>query len=177
MTAPSRNELTIAVIGLLGVIFTGVVSNWDKIFSPTRNTMNPVISDDINVQFRYYVESSGFRASLEALEKSKAERYRLELKADPDTVNCMLDMGLQTTQLVDIAVNALKSHFTLEEIKELNRINANPVMIRLAEKQPAITLDAVKGLQDALERNKRRNMVLAGNNKTRGAQNPACPSP
>ena len=176
MAAPSRNELIIALIGLCGVIFTGVVSNWDKISFATRTATNSaIVSDDINVQVRYYVETSGFRSGMEALEKQQAENYKREYKADPDTVNCMLDMGLQSNQLVDIAVNALKSHFTVEEMKKLNRINASPIMVRLAEKQPAIALDLVKGVRDAMERAHRRNLAIAGGNRKKDPQSLTCP--
>ncbi|CAI8792560.1 hypothetical protein [Pseudomonas sp. IT-P218] len=171
--ASRRNEIVIAVIGLLGVIF----SNWDKISSSVSPASNaPVTSDDINVQARYYIESSGIRASMEALDKARAERYRLEYKADPETINCMLDMGLQNSQLIDIAVTTLKNHFTLEEIKELNRIESSPLMRRVAEKQPAIALDLTKGLQEAADRAHRRNLALAGTNRKKTTQSTACPT-
>lgn len=177
MAAPRRSEIIIAAIGLVGVIVTALASNWDKISSAGGNTSNaPIASDDINVQLRYYVDSNGLRAAMESLEKARAERLRIQYKADPDTVNCMLDMGLPTSQLVDIAVNALKGHFTLEEIKELNRISASPIMKRLAEKQPAISLDLVKGLEEAFERAHRRNVALAGNRRDSGKQSTACPA-
>jgi hypothetical protein len=176
MAGNRKSEITIAAIGLVGVIVTAVASNWDKISSPSSASNLPIASDDINVQLRYYVESTGLRTTLESLEKAKAERYRLQYKADPDTVNCMIDMGLQSSQLIEIAVNSLKGHFTLEDIKELNRINASPVMKRLAEKQPAISLDLVKGLEEAFERAHRRNIALAGNNRISGKQSVACPA-
>ncbi|AZF01812.1 hypothetical protein C4J95_4381 [Pseudomonas orientalis] len=177
MAGPSRSEIIIAVIGLVGVIVTALASNWDKISSVGNNSSNsPITSDDINVQLRYYVDSTGLRTSMESLEKTRAERYRLQYKADPDTVNCMLDMGLQSSQLIDIAVNALKGHFTLEEIKELNHINASPFMKRVAEKQPAISLDLVKGLEEALERTHRRNVALAGKRRDSGKQSTTCPA-
>ena len=177
MARPSKNEITIAAIGLVGVIVTAIASNWDKISSSSSNASNsPITTDDFDTQVRYFVESNGLRASMESLERARAERLRLEYKADPDTVNCMLDMGLQTSQLIDIAVNAFKGHFTLEEIKELNRIHASPVMKRLAEKQPAIALDMVKGVEAAFERAQRRNIALAGNNRGRGKQSAACPT-
>ena len=177
MAAPSRNEITIAVIGLLGVIFTAVASNWDKISSTTRSATNSaIVSDDINVQLRYYVETSGIRSGMEALERDRAERYKREYKADPDTVNCMIDMGLPVSQLVDIAINTLKKHFTLEEIKEMNRVNASPVMMRVAEKQPAIAVDLAKGLEEAVERAHRRNLALAGGNRKKQTQSLTCPA-
>lgn len=173
----TRNEIIIAVIGLVGVISTGVFSNWDKLFSPSRTaSTSPVVSDDINVQVRYLVETSGFRDAMEALEKQRAERYRLEFKADKDTVDCMLDMSIPTNQLVDIAVAAIRKHYTLEEVKELNRINAMPAMVSAASKQAAISLDLVSGLEEAAQRMKRRNLALAGANRTTTQQSSACPT-
>ncbi|MCO7538206.1 hypothetical protein NJH24_25910 [Pseudomonas asiatica] len=173
----TRNGIIIAAISLVGVITTGVFSNWDKLFSPSRTATNsPVVSDDFNVQVRYYIETSGFRNAMEALEKQRAERYRLEFKADKDTVDCMLDMSIPTNQLVDIAVDAIRKHFTLEEIKELNRINAMPAMVSAASKQAAISLDLVSGLEDAAQRMKRRNLALARANRTTAQQSAACPT-
>jgi len=177
MASATRNEIIIAVIGLVGIIFTAVISNWDKLSSPSRTATNsPVVSDDINVQIRYYIETTGFRNALEALEKQRAERYRLEFKADRDTVDCMLDMSIPTNQLVDIAVDAFRKHYTLEEIKELNRINALPAMVSLASKQAAISLDLVSGLEEAAQRMKRRNLALANGNRTKAQQSAACPT-
>lgn len=113
---------------------------------------------------------------MEALEKQRAERYRLEFKADKDTVDCMLDMSIPTNQLVDIAVDAFRKHFTLEEIKELNRINAMPAMVSAASKQAAISLDLMSGLEDAAQRMKRRNLALARANRTSAQQSAACPT-
>ena len=174
MAAPSRNEIIIAVIGLVGVIFTGVVSNWDKISSASRN--GPIVSDDINVQLRYFAETSGLRESLVALEKANAERLKHQFRADPQTVNCMLDMGPSTNQMMEIAVGSLKNHFTLDEIKELNRINSLPAMVKYAEKQPAITLDLLNGLEEAGERANRRNAAIARSSKKKDADSAACPA-
>lgn len=176
MAGSRRNEIIIAVIGLLGVLFTGAVSNWDKIFPAHNATNYPVASDDINIQARYYVETTGFRSALEAVEKARAERYRREYKLSPETVDCMMDMNIPTTQLVDIATNVLKAHFTLEEIKELNRIESNPLLRRAAEKQPAITLDVLKGIEEAAERARRRNLAIAGAERRVAQQSTACPA-
>lgn len=173
----TRNEIVIAVIGLVGVLSTGVLSSWDKVFPPSHTaTKSPVVSDDINVQIRYYIETTGFRNAMEALEKQRAERYRLEYKADRDTVDCMLDMSVPTNQLIDIAVDAFRKHYTLEEIKELNRINALPAMVSLASKQAAISLDLVSGLEEAAQRMERRNLALANANRTKAHQSAACPT-
>lgn len=172
-----KNEIIIAVLGLLGVIFTAVISNWDKLSSPSPVATNSaVVSDDINVQIRYFIETSGFRNAMEALEKQRAERYRLQFKADRDTVDCMLDMSMPTNQLIDIAVDAFRKHYTLEEIKELNRINSTPVMVSLAAKQAAIALDLTKGLEEAAQRMQRRNLALAGRDRTEAQQSAACPT-
>jgi len=164
----------IAVIGLCGVVFTGAVSNWDKISPSTPNY--PVASDDINVQARYYIESTGFRAGLDAVEKARAERYRREYKVSSETVDCMIDMGIPTTQLVDIATNVLKAHYTLEEIKEMNRIASLPIMRKVAERQPAVGLDLVNGIEDAAERARRRNLAIAGGERKVVQQSTACPA-
>jgi len=170
MAGSRRNEIIIALIGLIGV----AVSNWDKIFPSAAN--NPVPSGDINVQARYYVESAGLRTGLEAIEKARAERYRREFKLSSETVDCMIDMDIPTTQLVEIATNVLKAHFTVDELKELNRIEATPLMRRVAEKQPAIALDLVKGIEDAAERARRRNLAIAGGERKVVQRDSACPA-
>jgi hypothetical protein len=176
MASVSRNEIVIALIGFLGVAFTAAVSNWDKISSHGSTSSAPIVSDNIDVQIRYFIETSGFRSAMDALEKQRAERYKLEYKADKDTVNCMLDMSIPPNQLVEITVEAFRKHFTLEEIKELNRINATPAMADFAAKQAAISLDLVSGLEEAAERARRRDMAIARGNKNLVAQSPACPS-
>ncbi len=174
--AVTRNEIIVALIGMAATVSTGLISNWDKITSTAHQPTNPaVLSDDINVQLRYFVETSGLRTSLEAMDKARAERLRLQYKADKDTVNCMQDVRIQNSQLIDVAVEALKGHVTLEEIKELNRINASPAMINFAAKQPAITLDMLHGIEELSERMHRRNLAIAGRNSG-NAQALRCPS-
>ena len=174
MAGSRRNEIVIAIIGLVGVIFTAVISNWDKISPSTANY--PVASDDINVQAQYYIESTGLRATLEAFEKARVERYRREYKVSAEEADCMIDLGIPATQLVSIATNVLKAHYTLDELKEMNRIASLPLMRRVTEKQPAIGLDLFKGVEEAAERARRRNLAIAGGERKVAQQSTACPA-
>jgi hypothetical protein len=70
----------------------------------------------------------------------------------------------------------MAAHYTLEELKELNRLESSPLMRRVAEKQPAIGLDVIKGIEAAAERARRRNLAIAGGERKVAQQDTACPA-
>ncbi|MFG0528980.1 DUF2059 domain-containing protein [Pseudomonas sp. yb_2] len=168
MTSPTRKEITIALIGFAGVVLTALLSNYDKIFTGTTTQSNynsEVVNGDINIQLRQLIETSGMRASLEAIEKNRLEQYKAKYKASQEELNCIADVGLQNNQLIDILVEALRKNLSLKDIQELNKFYTSSAMVNYISKQPAITLDMIHGLEEAMARNHRRNIALAGTNR------------
>ena len=159
-----RNEIIIALIGLLGVIFTAIASNYDKFFVDNK-IINKHISpyeniEDIGMQLRYFVEVSGFRDSLEEMDRITAEKYKLKYGATNIVVDCILDNRIQKEQLIELFVETMKSHITLEQIKDINNLYSSESMKSYNKSSPLIVRDLVAGIDRLYERMHIRNQSI-----------------
>lgn len=158
-----RNEIIIALIGLSGVIFTAVVSNYDKLFQSDseKAASFPYESvEDIDMQIRYFVEVSGFRAALDEMQKVAAEKYKLKYGATEAEVNCVLDNQIQNEQLIELFVETMRNHISLEQIKDLNRIYSSESMKSYNKASPLIVRDLINGIDKLYERMHIRNQAV-----------------
>ena len=163
MAIAHRNEIIIAVIGLVGVIFTAVLSNYDRLFGDTPESahVSPYENvDDINMQLRYFVEVSGFRDSLEEMEKVTAEKFKQKYGATDTEINCILDNQIQTEQLVEVFVETMKNHVTLQQIKDLNRLYSSETMKSYTKSSPLIVRGFIAGIDKLFERMYVRNQAI-----------------
>ena len=69
---PRGSEITIAIIGALGVLAAALLSNWNQIFHPERHvqaeaTYSP--TDNFETELRHYFDLSGARVGLETMQK------------------------------------------------------------------------------------------------------------
>lgn len=81
-----RNEIVIAIIGLVGALVTGFLSNWDKVF-PKQNTFQATYSGyrptgDFETELRYYFEVSGTRAALESTQRQLVQNAKISLLSE-----------------------------------------------------------------------------------------------
>ena len=155
-----RNEIVIALIGLVGVIFTAIASNYDKLFSEPVSPYENI--DDIETQLRYYVDISGIRKALEEMDKSVAERYKQKYQVSEAEINCMMDIRLQKEQLIELFIRVNKQHVSLKQIKDINRFYSSESMKSFNSLSPIISRDLFIGMSELYERLHIRNRALAG---------------
>jgi len=83
MTAEAKksrsNEIIIAILGLVGVLATAVISNWDKMF-PNRGTVAARYegyrpTGNFETELRYNLEVTGARKSFEGIPKLVATMF------------------------------------------------------------------------------------------------------
>jgi hypothetical protein len=161
----NRKEIIIALIGLAGVIFTAVASNTDKLFgegSEAKNVATFESNNDIDVQLRYFVEVSGLRDSLETMKRIKIEKLKQQHQTTEEAIQCVLDNQIQNEQIIEVMVGALKSHITLEEIKEINKFYSSKSMQSYVKASPLVTRDLIDGIDNLYERMYVRNMAIIG---------------
>ena len=177
MNFPHRNEIIIALIGLIGVIFTAVVSNYEKIFdekSENESSFPYEKIDDLDMQLRYFIEVSGFRNSMEEMRKVSAEKYRMKHGASDTVVNCVLDNQIQTEQLIELFISVHKNHITLQQVKDLNRLYSSESMKSYSKSSPLIVRELISGIDAIYERMHIRNMAISGANKKQSDE--SCPA-
>jgi hypothetical protein len=149
-----RNEVIIATIGLFGVLITGTLSNWDKLF-PKENLMQATYSGyrptgNLETEFRYYIEVSGLRQGLELMQKqllSNAEAQAItENPSDAEEIRKVFSIiGKEAIKLDDVIREMLpvyEKYFSLAELQELNKFYSTEIMQGLMKKSPLIAQDA-----------------------------------
>ena len=177
-THSKRNEVIIAIIGLVGVLVTGVLSNWDKLF-PKDNLVQATYSGyrptgNFETELRYYFEVSGVRTMLEAMQEQLTQRTKADLVSKfPErarTINTVFDAvtkeAIRLEEVIQELLPVYQKHFSLNEIQELNKFYSTEVMQGMVKKMPLVTQDAaplqVKLMNAYLQRFEERLKVELG---------------
>jgi Uncharacterized protein conserved in bacteria (DUF2059) len=163
-----RGEVIIAIIGMVGVVLTGVFSNWDKLFPP-QNVVQATYSGyrptgNFETEFRYFFDVSGSRQALEHMQKQVLLNSKnAALSQDPGSAKeierAFEVIEKESIKLDDVMREVLpiyQKHFTLAELQELNKFYSTEVMQGMTKKLPLVTQDAapvqVRMMNDYLER-------------------------
>ena len=149
-----QNEITIAVIGLLGVLVTATFSNWDKMFpNPEEIRVNFSgyrATGVFETELRYFFEVAGLRSWVENTQQQLVVTMRNDLiKEYPDKVteiNMILDASLEEAPTIDDIIKALlpvyRNYYTIEELQELNKFYSTEIMQNMVRKTPALMQEA-----------------------------------
>jgi hypothetical protein len=147
MTA-GRSQTAIALIGLVGVLTTGVLSNWDKLFSHvvTATYQGYKPTGDFETELRYHFEITGERKNSEDEVRRNVDAMRSILLAkkpdDAKVINQAMEAVLEVAPKFEDAVALLlpiyKKYYTVAEIQELNKFYSTDIMQQMVKKDPLI---------------------------------------
>src|SRR5215475_10793484 len=110
-----RSEVLIAVIGLVGVLATGVLSNWDKLF-PKHDVVAATYSGyrptgDFETEFRYYFDVSGSRLAIESMQRQFLQQMKTNLisqnPSDAEEIGKAFDIIASEGLTVDDVIKAI----------------------------------------------------------------------
>jgi hypothetical protein len=154
MARSKKNEITIAVIGLLGVLATATFSNWDKLF-PRKGEIRASYSGyratgDFETELRHYFDVSGTRKTVESMQKQLANNFRLTLKSkypkDAEKIDAAMNVALEEAISIDEIIRKLlpvyRNHFTIPELQELNKFYSTEIMQNMVRKMPLLAQEA-----------------------------------
>jgi hypothetical protein len=120
MTA-GRSQILIALIGLVGVLTTGVLSNWDKLFSHvvTVSYQGYKPTGDFETELRYFGRRKndgkqlleGVRSDLIAANPQNAEKINKQL-------NAALEATLTFDETVAVMVPIYEKYYTVKQIQD-----------------------------------------------------------
>ncbi|MGH9238813.1 MAG: DUF2059 domain-containing protein [Vicinamibacterales bacterium] len=161
-----RSEVAIATLGLLGVIITGTLSNWDKLFGTVVEAKYSGYrpTGTFETELRYYFEVAGVRQASESMQAQLLGSIKADLLAknpdDADEIASIVEAAAkEAPQLDDILrdlVPVYQKHFSLQEIQELNKFYSTELMQGLVRKVPLLNQDAapiqVKMMNEFMER-------------------------
>lgn len=148
-----KNEITIAIIGLIGILLTGVLSNWDKIF-PDPEVMQIQVNfsgyratGNFETELRYYFEVSGVRAIMENMQQQLANSFKMELTAQypeyVEEIDAAMNVALEEAITLDESIKKLlpvyRKYFTVQELQELNKFYSTEIMQNMINKMPLLT--------------------------------------
>src|SRR6266480_4723099 len=153
MERKHRTKIVVAVIAVVGAIGVAVISNVDKLRSSGKAELTPYNpTNDIEVELRHHVEISGLREAIQTMKKTLENKYRERYKLTDDELACIIDTSFFGNDYIDIVVEAHKKHLTLHEVQELNRLFSSEVMTNYRKKQAVIVQEAMKGMDQLVER-------------------------
>lgn len=146
-----RNEIAIAIIGLIGVLATAVFSNLDKIFPP-KNVVRSFYSGyaptgDPQVEFRYFTEITGMRNLVRGMQMDMLGPIRAQIEArykDKPEISADLlkvideEMEMQYDQIMNAYVPVALKYFSVAELQELNKFYSTPAMREMTHKVPLL---------------------------------------
>jgi Uncharacterized protein conserved in bacteria (DUF2059) len=162
VSSKKYETVIIAIIGLVGVLFTAVASNWDKLFyhtvTATYTGYQP--TGNIETEIRYLLEVNGTRAGLKEMQDGMIESAKAQLVAadptHPEKTQKFLDFLRKNTpsyeDTLGILIPLWEKHFNLEEVQELNRFFSTPQMQQMVSAQPQVIREMnpilMKNMQD-----------------------------
>jgi hypothetical protein len=146
-------EIIVAIIGLIGVLVTALLSNWDTLFgNVVRASYSPEYTPTKNfeTELRIFFEVSGVRATLESAQKNILQNQRIELltkySEKAEIINKEYDAIADEAITLDEAIKALlpvyRKYLTIDEIQQLNKFYFTDVMQGLTSKMPMLAQEA-----------------------------------
>lgn len=154
-TKSRKSEVTIAFIGLVGVLATATFSNWDKMF-PDKTLLQAKISGyratgNFETELRYYFEVSGARQLMAQMQKQlvtgmKANALAQDPEHSQEISMVFKEIEDDPVRFDDVIAKFLplyQKYFTIQEIQELNRFYSTEPMQALVKKMPLLTQEAV----------------------------------
>lgn len=147
----NRKEIIIAVIGLIGVSVTALLSNWDKLY-PKENVITTSYTgytqtEDPKSEFRYFMEITGVRDQMLTMQRGLLAQEKIQLaelfKDNPELLDkfySIIDEELPhlNERLIASYIQIASQYFTLEEVQELNKFYSTPVMREMIRRQPLL---------------------------------------
>ena len=166
-----RSEILIAVVGLTGVLITGTLSNWDKLFPPP-NVVKSTFSGyqptgDPQIELRYFTEVTGMRDNIKQMQTGMLEHFRKqaekELSYNPEMVAKVFkiietEAASQYDEVVNSYVPIASKYFSVAEIQELNKFYSTPVMRELLRKQPLMAKEFIPVAMESAQKSQERMM-------------------
>ncbi len=158
LSQSSGLTLALALIPMIGGISIALIGNWDKIFHTTVTASYDGYhtSGDFDTEMRYFLEITGQRAAYDQNVRLGFDVMMNQINqaggVPPDKLAKIREIALKSVPPYDEIVTQLipiwRSHFSLDQIQELNKFYSTPLMRKLVAEQPAIG----KELKPALDR-------------------------
>ena len=167
----SKRGLLITLIGLVGMVLTGVFSNWEEISADTITieSKNYIPTGKFETEFRYYFDITGLSKSFEKLQNVSIEQTKLIIKTImteeeyaeyskviDDISNIAKEEAITLEEMIEAYLPVYENIYTIEEIQHLNRFFSTEIMQNFIDKNSLVLQQSIqvnsKLIQDFLNR-------------------------
>jgi hypothetical protein len=167
------NEVLVAIIGVIGVIVTAVLSNWSKIFPDRDKKITVKVSGYsstgvFETELRYFFEVSGTRASIENMTFQLSQQFMIQLiQQYPDEAEEIKEKfqiiakeAITVDDLIRKLLPVYKKYFTVEVIQELNRFYSTDTMQQMVRNNQALIIEAAPLQLELITENQERIDIM-----------------
>jgi hypothetical protein len=145
------NEIIVAAIGLIGVVTTALLSNWDKLFRKVVQApySGYIPTKNFETELRVFFEISGTRKLLEAQQEQLLQNIRasllIEQPGEAENINkhvdAVRDEAIKYEEVVKAILPVYQKYYNIGDIQELNKFYSTDIMQNMAAKGPLIAQD------------------------------------
>ena len=146
-----RNEIVIAIIGLLGVLATAFFSNFDKIFPPANLVSSSYSgytpTEEPLVEARMFLVLTGKYDKLGRIQEAflpSQRKYMIEkAKLTPEQSAEMMqlienELKRINQEITEENAKITSKYFSVSQLQQLNKFYSTPIMRQMQKKQPLI---------------------------------------
>ena len=147
-------EVLVAIVGVIGMIVTAVLSNWNKLF-PDKDQITAKVSGYrstgvYETELRYFFEVSGGRAMIEGMisqllqqEKMQSiQEYPEHAKEITEIFHAIAKEATTVDQAIRKLLPVYQKYYSIDQIQELNRFYSTEIMQQMISKNQALTVEA-----------------------------------
>ena len=155
----SKRELFITLIGLVGMVLTGVFSNWEEISADTITVEyeNYIPTGKFETELRYYFDITGLRESLEELQNLSIEQLKYSIKATmteedyadiskeiDDIFNVAKEEAITFEEMIEAYLPVYENNYTIKELQHLNRFFSSEIMRNFIKKDSLVLQQSIQ---------------------------------
>lgn len=157
-----KSEIIIAIIGLIGVITTGVLSNWDKLSGNkiiTEEYTGYNMTNDFETEMRYYFEVSGTRKTIESFQEEMYNNLKMKMledaPEDAEKTKAIIKLNKELSEeIFDKTIRKVipiyQKYFTLAEVQNMNKFYSTNTMQVMLSKMPLVVNELAPIQQELL---------------------------
>ena len=182
----SSNEILVAIIGVIGVIITAVLSNWSKIF-PDKNKITAKVTGYestgvFETELRYFMEVSGARSLTENMTLQLLQQFMIQaIQEYPENADEITEIfktianeAITVDDVIRKFLPVYTKFYTIEQIQELNRFYSTDIMQQLVKNSQALIVELAPLQVELINENQEKiNIMIEHKFAERGIQLPA----
>jgi len=166
------NEVIVAIVGVVGVIVTAVLSNWDKMF-PDKNKITAKVkgytpTGNYETELRTFFNVSGTRAVIENMTFQLLQQMMLQTiqqyPEDAEEITMIFRTIAEESVTLDDVIRKLlpiyQKYYSIENLQELNRFYSTEIMQQMVKHCQAMAVESAPLQLELINENQEKIFFL-----------------